>query len=292
MWGRPVDDECLQAFSSTIVQREKDDKILKRLRARIKETHFKSFEMPPEDYSAYLRVREMIGGTTRRLLNNIIAASNFEFEDSQKMYGVLDLADAIQVIASKTPRNDIFQLDEIMKQSFSIVILLDVSRSMGISPQENRARAICIAEAAKDVIPDSNAWAFYAFSDRLYVIKDASESYSRRVRSRIGGVPFEGTTYMPDAMSAAAQFFRGSSEEQRIMFILSDGYPYGYTGIREELDNLKRVYEGLGLIMIGIGFDTEKMKELFTYNASVYSQKDLVKKVGDIFLSASAEELL
>ncbi len=291
-WSKQVDVECLQAFSSTIIQRQKERKILRRLKERLASSRFKSIEIPPEDYSEYLRAREQIGGTSRRLLNNLIMATNFEFEDIRKMYGVLDLADAIQVIASKSPRNDIFLRDEIMKQSFSIVILLDVSRSMRTSPLENRARAICIAEAAKDVITDSNSWAFYAFSDRLYVLKDGSEAYSRRVRARIGGVPFDGTTYMPDALRAAAEFLKGKVEEQRIIFVLSDGYPYGYPGVYEDLEEITRTYEERGIIIIGIGFDTEKMGTLFRYNAAVYSQRDLIKHVGNVFLRASSEELL
>ncbi|MFQ6053900.1 MAG: hypothetical protein ACE5OO_06725, partial [Candidatus Bathyarchaeia archaeon] len=148
------------------------------------------------------------------------------------------------------------------------------------------------AEAVKDIIPDPKAWAFYAFSDRLYVLKDGSEAYSRRVRARIGGVPFDGATYMPDALKAAAEFLRGKTEEQRIIFILSDGYPFGYPGVTEALAEVTELYEGRGVIIIGIGFDTERMGALFKYNAAVYSQRDLIKRVGRVFLRASMEELL
>ena len=291
-WRKEVEVEGLQAFSSTVIQREKERKFLGKIEERMSPHRFKSIEVPPEDYSEYLKARNYIGGSTRRLLNNFIVATNFEFEDIRKKYGVLDLAEAIQVVASKSPRSDIFLRDEIMKQSFSVAVLLDVSRSMGTSPFENRARAICIAEAAKDVITDSNSWAFYAFSDRLYVLKDGSEAYSRRVRARIGGVPFDGATYMPDAIGAAAMFLRGKTEEQRIILVLSDGYPFGYPEVDEALEEVTRTYQGQGVIIIGIGFDTERMKTLFRYNAGVYSQRDLIKKVGKIFLKASMEELL
>ena len=291
-WRKETDVECLQAFSSTIIQREKERKFLRRIEEHLSPHRFKSIEVPPEDYSEYLRAREFIGGSTRRLLTNIIVATNFALEDIRKKYGILDLADAIQVVASKSPRNDIFLRDEILKQSFSVAILLDVSRSMKTSPFENRARAICIAEATKDIITDSNSWAFYAFSDRLYVLKDGSEAYSRRVRARIGGIPFDGATYMPDALRAAAEFLKGKVEEQRIIVVLSDGYPFGYPDVNEALKEVTRTYEGKGVIIIGIGFDTERMKTLFRYNAAVYSQKDLIRKVGSIFLQASRQELI
>jgi uncharacterized protein YegL len=292
-WRKQVDVECLQAFSSNLIQRRKEAKIVRELEERLLDTRFKSIEVPgPSDYSEYLRARELIGGSTRRLLNNIIIASNFEFEDIRKKYGVLNLQDAIQVVASDSPRNDIFMRDEIMKRSFSIVILLDVSKSMKTNPIENRARAICIAEAAKDIITDSHSWAVYAFSDRLYVIKDGSEAYSRMVRGRIGAVPFDGATYMPDAIVAAADFLKDKVEEQRIIFILSDGFPFGYPEIHEVLEEVTRTYEELGVIIIGVGVDTERMGKYFRYSTPVYSQKDLVKKVGSVFLTASMEELL
>ena len=292
-WRKQVDVECLQAFSSNLIQRKKEEKIVRALEERLPDTRFKSIEVPgPADYSEYLRARELIGGSTKRLLNNIIVATNFAFEDIRKKYGLLDLQDAIQVVASDSPRADIFQRDEIMKRSFSVVILVDVSRSMKTNPMENRARAICIAEAAKDIITDSHSWAFYAFSDRLYVIKDGSEAYSHTVRARIGAVPFDGATYMPDAIMAATEFLKNNEEEQRIIFILSDGFPFGYPEIHEVLKEVRRKYEGMGFIIIGIGLDTKRMDEHFRYSAAVYSQKDLVKKVGDIFLTASREELV
>jgi len=95
--------------------------------------------MPPEDYHEYLRAKDIVGGSSRRLLNNFMQASNLEFEDIRKKYGVLDLSDAVQVVASKSDRSDVFLRDELMKQSFALVVLIDVSRSMGTAERENRA---------------------------------------------------------------------------------------------------------------------------------------------------------
>jgi hypothetical protein len=48
---------------------------------------------------------------------------------------------------------------------------------------------------------------------------------------------------------------------------------------------------GGGMILIGIGVDTERMGEHFRYSAGVYSQKDLINNVARIFLKASMSEL-
>jgi hypothetical protein len=80
-------------------------------------------------------------------------------------------------------------------------------------------------------------------------------------------------------------------EEQRIIMVISDGYPYGYEGIYEALEENTLTYMGGGMILIGIGVDTERMGEHFRYSAGVYSQKDLINNVARIFLKASMSEL-
>ena len=290
-WDKAVDVECVQAFSNNKIERGKEEKFLKAIEERLGPTRFKSIETPPENYGLYLKARDVIGGSSRRLLTNIMVVSNLEFEGIRKNYGVLDLQDAIQVVASKTERSDLFQRDELMKKSFSIAVLFDVSESVGMYAIENRARAVCIAEAIGGFLVDVSSCALYAFSDRLYVIKDGSEPFSRKVRARIGGVPFGGTTYMPDAMIAAAEFLKTKIEEQKILIVISDGVPYGYPGVHESLKEFTETFEEQGLIIIGIGVDTEKMGDLFRYSTAVYSQKDLIKKVSEIFMAASMQEL-
>lgn len=290
-WDKSVDVECVQAFSNNMIERGKEEKFLKAIEERLGPTRFRSIETPPEDYGLYLKARNIIGGSSRRLMTNIMVVSNLEFEGIRKNYGVLNLQDAIQVVASKTERSDLFLRDELMKKSFAIAILFDVSESVGMYALENRARAVCIAEAISGFLTDVSSCALYAFSDRLYVIKDGSEPFSRKVRSRIGGVPFGGATYMPDALKAAAEFLKTKIEEQKLLIVISDGVPFGYPGVRESLMELTEAFEEQGLIIIGIGVDTEKMGDLFRYSTAVYSQKDLIKKVGEIFMAASMQEL-
>ena len=290
-WVRSEDVAGVQVFSNSKIEKDKEVKILARMREGLADTRFRSIEMPPEDYHEYLKAKDIVGGSSRRLLNNIMQASNLEFEDIRKKYGVLDLSDAVQVVASKSDRSDVFLRDELMKQSFALVVLIDVSRSMGTAERENRARAICVADAVATFVTESSSCAIYGFSDRLYVLKDGSESFSKSVRARIGGVPFEGTTYMPDALKVAAEFLKSKVEEQRIILVISDGYPYGYEGIYEALEENTLTYMGGGMILIGIGVDTERMGEHFRYSAGVYSQKDLINNVARIFLKASMSEL-
>jgi Mg-chelatase subunit ChlD len=60
---------------------------------------------------------------------------------------------------------------------------------------------------------------------KLFRARDSSESYSRKVRARTGGVKFGGLTYLPDAMQIAGSIVSKRFEEQRFMIVLSDGNP-------------------------------------------------------------------
>jgi hypothetical protein len=70
--------------------------------------------------------------------------------------------------------------------------------------------------------------------------------------------------------------------------VISDGWPYGYQGIynalKESTDNLLKK----GVIIIGIGVETDRMGVFFKLNAEVYTQKDLIKRFSKIFVNASA----
>ena len=63
---------------------------------------------------------------------------------------------------------------------------------------------MCLAEVAKDLIPNHNSWACYAFNENLYIVKDFTEIYGMRTKSRIGGLGSGLKTYLPDALRLAA----------------------------------------------------------------------------------------
>jgi len=162
---------------------------------------------------------------------------------------------------------------------------------MKVRGEYARALAIAVAEAAKELMTDPTSWTFFGFGDRLYILKDSNESYSQRVRARIGGLRFEGLTYLPDAVHVAGKMLAKRFEEQRVLIVLSDGWPYGYENMPTTLmanisDLLNR-----GVIVIGIGVETDRMTNFFKLNTSVYKPKDLLKKFPHVFVKASAKAL-
>lgn len=290
-WLKKVEIETRQAFDSELYQKNKRDKIISRLSEYAKLTKFKSVNIPDEDYTQYLRTRMLLKGGSRRLLDSLRVAQDALDEDPGKEMGQIDLTAVIQALASKKPATEVFFKDEYLSRSFSWSILLDVSGSMKLISEKTRALAICVAEVAKELLMDPGSWTFFAFNDKFYILKDNTEAYTKKVRARIGGLKFEGLTFMPDAIQIAGQILTKRYDEQRILIIISDGLPYGYKNIpfilKEKIDFLVKK----DVLVIGIGVDTDRMCKYFKLNASVYNQKDLIKRFAKIFLKASAAAL-
>ncbi len=290
-WRPEQEIEALQAFDSDKHQQERREKILAKISPYVSWTRFKSVEFPWEDYTQYLRAKNSVQGASRRLLDALRTAMDYLDEDPRQEMGQLDLSAVIQAMASNKPATDVFTLDEYLKQSYAWSIVLDVSSSMKVRGESARALAIAVAEAAKELMPDPTSWTFFGFSDKFYILKDSSEAYSQRVRARIGGLKFEGLTFIPDAVHMAGKMLAKRFEELRVLVVLSDGWPYGYTNmpiaLKENVDELLRK----GVIVIGVGVETDRMGNFFKLNASIYTPKDLTKKFANTFIDASAKAL-
>jgi Mg-chelatase subunit ChlD len=290
-WRPEQEAEALQAFDSERYQKERQEKMLSKISPYATCMRFKAVEFPEEDYTQYLRAKSLVQGASRRLLDALRTALDMLDEDPRQEIGQLDLAAVIQAIASNKPATDVFTMDTYLKQSFAWSIILDVSGSMKVRGEYARALAIAVAEAAKELMTDPTSWTFFGFSDRFYILKDGNESYSQRVRARIGGLRFEGLTYMPDAVHVAGKMLAKRFEEQRVLIVISDGWPYGYANMPSTL--MVNISELLnkGVIVIGIGVETDKMNNFFKLSTSIYKPKDLLKKFANVFVKASEKAL-
>ena len=290
-WRPEQEAEALQAFNSDQYQKQREEKIITKITPYVALTRFKSVSIPEEDYTQYLRARNLVQGASRRLLDILRSAFNYLDEDPRQEMGQLDLSAVIQSLASNKPATDVFVLDEYLKPNFAWSIIFDVSSSMQVKGEYGRALAIAVAEAAKELMTDPTSWTFFAFSDKFYVLKDSNESYSKRVRSRIGGLKFEGLTFIPDAVTVAGKMLAKRFEEQRCLIVISDGWPYGYPDMTEVLKNCVADLIRKSVLVLGIGVETDRMNNYFRLHASVYSQKDLIKKFGGVYSEASAKAL-
>lgn len=291
LWRPEQEAEAIQAFNSDRYQQMREEKIISRIQPYMGWTRLKGVSFPEEDYTQYLRARSLVQGASRRLLDILRSAFNYLDEDPRQELGQLDLSAVIQSIASRKPATDVFCLDEYLKPNFAWSLIFDVSSSMQVKGEYGRALAIAVGEAARELMTDPTSWTFFAFSDQLYVLKDSTESFSKRVRARIGGLRFKGLTYIPDAITIAGKMLAKRFEEQRVLIVISDGWPYGYANmplsLTECVDDLVRK----GVIVIGIGVETNRMGNFFHLHTAIYTQKDLINKFGSTYVNASAKAL-
>ena len=259
-------------------------KILDYYSAIGKDTRFEDFAFPIEDYAQYIRRREILGSSIRRIMHMLRLLKNVTGEDFRQESGFIDLQEAIQVIASKSQRTDIFVREELQTREDTWSILIDASHSLSLFRGEVAGVALCLAEVAKTLILNQNSWGIYAFNTKFYVVKDFSETYTNRVRARIGGLTHSGLTYLPDAVRLASQALMKRIEEAKVLVIVSDFFPAGYENIEEELRETLKKIERMGIGVIGIGIRSKAVRKYLRANCVVQTPFELMKKFTKAFI--------
>ncbi|MGB9853809.1 MAG: cobaltochelatase CobT-related protein [Candidatus Bathyarchaeales archaeon] len=262
-------------------------KILKGYMETGKDTQFDDFTFPKEDYAEFQRKRELLSSPIRRIMHQLRLLKNVSGEDFKQESGFVDLQEAIQVIASKSQRTDIFVREELQTREDTWSILIDASHSLNMFKCEVRGIALCLAEVAKTLILNQNSWGMYAFNNKFYIIKDFSERYDAHVRARIGGLTHGGFTYLPDAVLLAAKALTGRLEEARFLVIVSDFFPAGYEGAEEKLKESIKKIERMGIGIIGIGVNSTAVRRYIRTNCVVENPFDLMKKFTKAFIEYS-----
>jgi len=281
-------DDVSQVFSTWKSMEERRSKIIEKYKTLGKDTNFSEFVFPEEDYTEYLRRRTVLGSPIRRILEKLRLLKNVTGEDFRQETGLVDLQEAIQVIASKSQRTDIFVREELQTREDRWVILIDVSRSLKFFTGKVRDIALCLAEVAKNLIINQNAWAMFAFNNKFYVIKDFSETFSSRIKARIGGIKHGGMSYIPDAINIAFESMKGYIEESKIIVVVSDFFPSGYGAVEEELVRTVKRLERLGVGMLGIGVKSRAVKKFLRINCVVENPYELMKKFTKAFIEYSS----
>ena len=259
-------------------------KVLAKYRQIGEITRFKSFGFPEEDFAEFIRRREEHSRSVRRLVNRLSVVYNISGEDYRHETGGLDLQEAIQVVASRSDRNDVFIDEALQSRSQAWGILVDVSRSLKAFSGEVKDVVLCLTESARRLFQDNRSLGIFAFDDKFYVVKDFTEAISSRVSARIGGLEHGGLTYLPDGVRMTTEILRKRYEDTRIMVVISDGFPSGYTRISEESKIEIRRASRAGIHTIGIGISSEEVKGFFPVWCSVNTPYDLMKSFAKVYL--------
>ncbi len=273
-------------FSKWEIKHRKEKKILNKYLSMVADGHFHSIGFPPEDYGKYLYIRSMMNGSTRRIIDQVSKIKNDLDIDFRVEAGMIDLQEAIQVIASQSKRSDVFTREDTLSKNEGWNIIVDMSNSIRGIMGETRQYATCLADVAAVALAEvtsgltgpSEPWSMFGFSDRFYILKDYDEPYSSTVKARIGGVRPGGLTYLPDAMKIATKIIKSSSlSERNFMIIISDGLPAGYEGIENDLTKAISEVERAGILPLAVGLGTKSIKRYFRHYCFISDPDDLVK---------------
>ncbi len=254
---------------------------LKRLRDNlqkvIEETKLTAIEFPPGDYSEFLKVRADLAGPIRSIRNQVLLAKNMLDEDPGKESGQVDLQAAMQMIASKQRRSDIFQRDEQMLKEEAWAILIDASKSMFATAKEVRGVTTCLAEVAHSVMKEKTKWAVFGFNDTFQVIKDFDEQYTINTKARIGGLEQKGATYLPDAVKTAAKLLAERPVDTHYLVVVSDFLPVGYYEIEKHLNATMEELQKTGISTIGIGVKNNSVAKYFQVKTVITNPYQMMK---------------
>jgi hypothetical protein len=280
--------EATQAFSTWEMRQKRKLKIIRNFADSMAQTRFSAIEFPKEDYTEYLRYRQLLSGPIRRIQHKLRLLKNIGGEDFKHESGLIDLQEAIQVVASQSNRSDIFVREELQSREEAWAIIIDASHSLSFFAGEVRGIALCLAETARTLILDKAAWGMFAFSDKFYIIKDFSENYSTRIRARIGGLKHGGLTYLRDGLEIAKSRLRQRNEQAKILIVVSDFFPSGEAQARLKLAEESKQIERAGFGLIGIGIRSNAVKNYCRINCTVDTYYDLMKRFSKAFIEYSS----
>jgi len=285
---KSLEAEISQVFSAWEAKEAAQKKILESYRLLGSNSRFRSFEFPREDFSEYVYGKVLLSSPIRRVLEKLRLYKNQTGDDFRQEVGNLDMQEAIQVIASKSQRTDVFVRDELQTREDAWAILIDASHSLNFFTGEVRGIALCLSEVARNLFTNQNAWSEFAFSDRFYIIKDFGENYTNRIRARIGGLEHGGMSYIPDGILLASEALKRRTEEMKLLVVVSDFFPSGFENAEDTLTNCVKKIEKSGMGVIGIGVRSRAVKKYFRISCVVDSPYDLMKKFVEAFFEVSS----
>ena len=286
--AKSLEAEVAQVFSAWESREKNERRIIETYRLLGNGSRFRSFEFPREDFSEYIHGKTLLSSPTRRVLERLRVLKNLTGEDYRHEMGSLDMQEAIQVVASKSQRTDVFVRDELQTREDAWAILVDASHSLKSFTGEVRGIALCLSEVARNLFQNQNAWSTFAFNDKFYIVKDFSENYTNRTRARIGGLDQGGMTYLTDALMLSAQALKRRTEESKLIVAVSDFFPSGYVGAEDALKACVKKIENSSIGVIGIGVNSRAVKNYFRINCVVSNPFELMKKFVNAFFEFSA----
>lgn len=265
-------------------------RILRTYKKHLKGLHFDSIIIPSGNLQNFTQMKSGTMPTLRRIRQQLRMVTNLEDDPKIDEVGYINMQHAIQATASETPSREIFDRDELRRGEEAWVILVDSSASVKLKFDKIREFTLCVAESASELTGKNDAWSLYTFDNNFSIIKDFEERYGNEVKARIGDLKTGGLTLLPDALELASRILAADPRERKYIFIITDGHPSGYEDIDKRFQEVIKLIEMSGVILIAIGL-SKKITRCFRNSARGSDLKQLVAKFITAYKTASSNAL-
>ena len=251
-------------------------------------TRLEGVEIPQGDYGMFLRVKSALSGPISNVKNQLRQVRNVLDETGGHEGGQLDLPEAMQVVASKARRSDVFVRLENVHKEEAWAIMIDASKSISSFSHEVKGIATCLGEVANDLVSKPDQWAMYSFNNTFEIVKDFEEDYAITTKARLGALTQRNMTLLPDAMRVVQGALASKSADIRILVLVSDGFPTGYEGIGKKLVETIKEISRSGTLLIGVGINSSEIEEYFTVHCVLDSPYQMMKTFVKAYLELSS----
>lgn len=216
----------------------------------------------------------------------------------------------VDLRSGHSPPEHVYTERRTLARNLGVLILLDVSGSAtdadqdGLAVHDHQRRAAAILAATLDELGDRVA--VYGFSSQgrrsvhLAAIKTFGQRFGAAARARLNRIQPSGFTRLGAGIrGAGAILAREAGTPNRLLLVLSDGYPYddGYEGRYAEADSRKALEElradGVGCLCLSLGSatDADSLERVFgpASHAHGATLAELSSRMDGLFLAALSE---
>lgn len=220
------------------------------------------------------------------------------------------IAMCVDLRAGYSPPDNVYLERRKLDRNLGVLVLVDASGSAtdadpdGLAVHEHQRRAAAILTATLEELGDRVA--VYAFRSHgrdavhLPAIKTFEQRFGAAARARLNQLQPSGYTRLGAAVRGAGEILKSAAgTPNRLLVVLSDGYPYdyGYEGRYAEADAQAALGElradGVACLClsVGAGAGGEEFQRVFgaTCNAAGASLSELSPRMDELFISALRE---
>jgi len=263
----------------------RSNRMIKAYEKYAKNLNFDEIKINPENFGEYLRIKNECSALIRKLRNQLQTVSNSMDSPVSEDLGMMELQKAIQREASQNESIQVFEQDDVSRQNENWVVIFDTSASMKLKFENMKYLSFCLCETADELSARGGKWGMYSFNNNFLVVKDQSEKYDQKVKSRIGGIKNQGLSFIPDAITIGTRILDSDYTcEKKYLIIITDGIAMGYDNMDKNMKEAIKLANKSGINIIGIGVREGVAK----YFMSTINEETLRKSVSKFIDSYTA----